>query len=349
MLSSGVSDYAALNARVRVMYASLYSQEVINELGEAVDFASLISQLKHSPYGPYLDRASDKDLTPRRSVFQIKGRLADDFASIIGMSPRTTRALLVQLYRYFAVDNLKAVLRGIVTGASWDRVRYVLFPPNSYIDFPAQSMMEAGNVGSAVELMRGTAFYETLSHAMKRYSAEQNLFPLEVALDLAYWRELWRQVNGLPTQDRAQGQRVVGTWIDITNLMWAIRYREYHHLSEEEVINYTLPFGYRVTDHDVRDIAAGADIAQVVKRIFPDLPDVDLLLQENKKNLPQFEMELKRHLMNQCKAAFLGNPFHIGLPLAYLLLCELEIQDLTVLIEAKSSQTPVEEFKQYLL
>ena len=60
--------------------------------------------------------------------------------------------------------------------------------------------------------------------------------------------------------------------------MWAIRYRVYHQLSEEELINYTLPFGYHVRDADIRAIAAGDDIAQVVKRIYPDLTNVAELL-----------------------------------------------------------------------
>ncbi|HEX7433322.1 MAG TPA: V-type ATPase subunit [Anaerolineaceae bacterium] len=349
MLASGVTDYAAINARVRVMYATLYTPQDLAVLGEAVDFPTLVGQLKHSPYGPYLERVSDKDLTPRRTVFQIKARVADQFASIIRMSPKQARQVLIQLFRYFEVDNLKAVLRGIVTGASWDRVRFVLFPPSTITNIPAQAMVEAGSIGAAVELLRGTPYYETLSHAMKRYSAEQNLFPLEVALDLDYWRSLWKETNNLPAEDRTQGLRVVGTLIDITNLMWAIRYREYHHISEEELINYTLSFGYRVSDKDIRDIAAGADIAQVVKRVYPHLSDVDMLIQENHKNLPKLETELKRHLMNQCKAVFVGSPFHIGLSLAYLMLTELEIQDLTVLIEAKSSHTPDDEFRQYLL
>ncbi len=349
MLASGVTNYAAINARIRVMYSTLYSQQNLADLAEAIDFSSLIGQIKRSPYGPYLERVSDKDLTPRRAVFQIKMRLADDYASLIRMSPKPARTVLLQLFRYYEVDNLKAVLRGIITGASWDRVRFVLFPPTQVTSIPAQAMVESGNIAAAVELLRGTAYYETLSHALKRYSAEQNIFPLEVALDLDYWRGLWKATKNLPSGDQTHGLRVVGSLIDMNNLMWAIRYREYHHLSEEELINYTLPFGYHVADRDIREIAAGGDIAQVVKRIFPKLPDVDVMVQENKKDLPRLEIELKRNLMEQCRSSFVGDPFHVGLSMAYLMLVDLEIQDLTVLIEAKSTETPVEEFRQYLL
>ena len=349
MASAGVNAYAAINARVRAMYSRLQTPLDWAGMCETPDLSTLTTMLKRSASGPYLDKVNDKDLTPRRAVFQIKGRLAEVYVSIIRMAPEHSRAVLLQMFRYFEVDNLKAVLRGIVTRASWERVRFVLFPPNPITSIPAQAMMEAGSVGAAVELLRDTPYYSTLSHAMKRYNAEQNLFPLEVAVDLNYWRELWREVNDLPSQDRSPALKIVGSLVDMNNLMWAIRYRVYHKLAEEELINYTLPFGYHVRDSDIRAIAAGADILQVVKRIYPNLREVETLLDESGKSLPELEFQLKRNVLRQCQAAFTGDPFTIGIPLAYLVLSDFEIQDLTVLIEAKSSNLKTEEFQPYLI
>jgi V/A-type H+/Na+-transporting ATPase subunit C len=349
MASSGVSGYAAISARVRAMYSSLLSDQDFIRLGDAPDFPSLIGLLKQTAYGPYLESLKDKDLTPRKVDLQIKGRIADSYYSIIHTSPEHARPLLKQLYRNFEVGNLKAVLRGIVTDPSWDRVGDVLFPMGSLTVLPAQAMVETGSIGSAIELLQGTVYDETLSFAMKRYSSEQNLFPLEVALDLFYWRQLWNEAKKLQGLDRDQALRIVGSLMDMNNLMWVIRYRVYHNLSEEELINYTLPFGYRVRDEDIRAIAAGVDIASVVERVYPAMADVGVLLAEPRRGLPLLEIKLKRHVMKQCLAAFTGNPFHIGIPLAFLILSDLEIQDLTVLIEAKSSNMPNDEFQPYLL
>ncbi len=349
MATGGVSGYAAISARVRAMYSSLLSSQDLIRLSDAPDFQSLLAQLKPTVYGPYIESLKDKELSPRRVILQIKGRLAAAYYSVIHMAPEHTRPLLTQLYRYFEVENLKAVLRGIVTDPNWDRVRDVLFPYGSMSVLPAQAMVEAGNVSAAVELLRGTVYEETLSFAMKRYSVEQNLFPLEVALDLNYWRQLWREAKHLSGQDQKQAMRVVGALIDMNNLMWAIRYRVYHKLSEEELINYTLPFGYHLRDEDVRSIAAGADIATVVQRVYPGIPDLNALLEEPRSGLPQLEAQLKQSVMKQCMSAFVGDPFSIGLPLAFLILCNLEIQDLTVLIEAKSSQLSDEKYRPFLL
>jgi V/A-type H+-transporting ATPase subunit C len=339
-MAGGVTDYAAISARVRAKSADLLTPQEMARLSELPDFISLFNALKNTAYGPYLESLKDKDINPRRVIIQIKRKLADSYNSVIQMSPVQTRPLVKQFYRYYEIGNLKAVLRAIVTVSTWnsemslwERVRDVLFPLGPDSVLPAQAMVESGSVAVAVDLLQGTPYEETLSFAMKRYSTEQNLFPLEVALDLSFWRRLWAEAKKLTGPDREHGVKIIGSLLDMNNLMWAIRYRVYHKLSEEEVINYTLPFGYRVQDSDIRAIAAGADIASIVSRIY----------------LPKLETLLKLQVMKQCKAAFVGSPFHIGVPLAFLVLSDFEVQDLIVLVEAKSSELPDDEFRPFLL
>jgi V/A-type H+/Na+-transporting ATPase subunit C len=343
------SAYAAGNTRVRVKFSTLLTKQDFVGMSEAADLDGLISQLKNTAYGPYLERAKDKDLTARRAAYLIRQRLADSYHSIINTAPEETKEFLNQLYRYHQVNNLKAMLRGIVTGSTWDKVRYVLFPMTDIDEIPAQSMVESGNVTQAVEMLKSTPYYETLVFAMKRFSAEQNLFPIEIALDLDYWRELWKSVKGLSKQDQEYAERIVGAVLDMNNLMWAIRYRAYHNLSEEEVINYTLSIGYHVRDEDIRSIAAGADIPQAVKRLYPGLQGVDELLQDLDSGLPKLELLLQKQVREVCMTAFVGNPFQIGIPLGYLELFELEVQDLVVLLEAKSNRLPLDKYKDFLL
>jgi vacuolar-type H+-ATPase subunit C/Vma6 len=354
-MAGGVSGYAAISSRVRAMYADLLSPQDIVRLSETPDFSSLFTSLKGTTYGPYLDGLKDRDINPRKTIRQIKTRVAKSYYSVVQMSPIETRPLVKQLYRYFELGNIKAVLRSIVAvprsadTSTWDRVRDVLFPLGADTVIPAQAMVEAGSIASAVDLLNGTPYEEALSFAMKRFSTEQNLFPIEVALDLSYWRRLWSETKKLTGADREHGVKIIGSLIDMNNLMWAVRYKVYHNLSEEEVINYTLPFGYHVQDSDIRAIAAGADIATTISRLYPDIQDVNVLLEKPKTGLPKLEAMLKRELLKKCLAAFVGSPFHIGLPLAFLVMSDLEVQDLIVLVEAKSTNMSQDEFRPFLL
>jgi V/A-type H+-transporting ATPase subunit C len=328
----------------------------VARLSESPDLPSLVSALKSTAYGKHLSGLRENELTSRRVILQIRHKLADSYSSVVQQAPEQSRSLIRQLFRYFEVGNLKAVLRSIQTVSSWgsgdapwDRVHEVLFPLGSFTSIPAQAMVETGSVAAAVDLLHNTPYEATMSFAMKRYSAEQNLFPLEVALDLSYWRRLWSEAKRLSGKDREMALKIIGSLLDLNNLMWVIRYKIYHNLSEEELINYTLPFGYRVRDEDVRAIAAGADIASIVSRIYPNIPNVNALLERPQAGLPKLEHLLKQQVMQQCVSTFVGDPFHIGLPLAYLLLSDLEIQDLVVLIEAKSSKLSDESYRPLLL
>lgn len=345
----GVTGYAAVNAQVRALYSSMLGPEMWEKLCEAPDFNSCIAILKTTTYGPFLNPLEDQELTPRRVVFEIKKHLAQAFNTVSTLIPGPVRPLITQLYRLYDVDNLKAVLRGVLIGESWQKVRFTLFPVGNSFTFPAQAMTESKNIEAAIEYLRGTPYYFTLSHAMERFSSEQSLFPLEIALDLDYWRELWRDVNTLDAGDKKQALRLIGSVLDENNLMWAIRYRVYHNLSEEEIINYTLPFGYHVKDEHIRAIAAGGDAAHIVTHIYPQIAENTTMLDNLDQNLPELELQLQRYTLQECQEAFSGYPFHAGIPIAYLLLTEMEIQDLTVLMEAKSMQIPADRFKHYLL
>jgi vacuolar-type H+-ATPase subunit C/Vma6 len=349
MSPQGVQAYSLVHATVRALYSTMLTPRTWDILTQAQDFDAVLEPLSETAYAPYLE-IERQALTPRRTEYQIRRHLADVYEKLIRLTPEPGRQLLLQLWRLYEVDNLKATLRGIESGASWDQIRHLLAPMTQHITLTTadiEKMVQSGTVTQAIEYTRHTPYYDTLIHALERYRAEGNLFPLEVALDLDYRRGLWQSIKQLTGLDHEQAMRTVGTLLDVDNLLWAIRYRVYHHLSEQEIINYTLPLGYRVHDEDIRAIAAGAEIAPVVKRIYPDVEGLGQLSDMSRfGNLADLELILHRHIINMCRAAFRGYPFHIGIPTAYLLLNEYEIRDLTVLIEVKASHLPPEAFAQ---
>jgi len=339
MSERGVAVYSAANATVHALKSYLLPAEMWSALTQVEDVEAIFAALSKTIYGPYLAVQVD-EMTPRRAAYQIRWRLADIFEKLIDLVDEPGRLLLIQIWHEFEVDNLKATLRGIESHASWDQVRHLLSPMRRFITItPAvmEKMVNAGDIAQAIETIRDTVYYDTLVHALARYEVEGNVFPLEVALDLDYYRALWQSIQRLEGLDHTYALRLVGTVIDVNNLLWAIRYRVYHHLSEQEIINYTLPFGYKVQDQQIRAIAAGADIASTVRQVYPDIGTMDQVIDQPGPELIQLERDLQRKIVKECRAVFLGNPFHVGIPIAFLYLNEFEVRNLTTLIEAKSS------------
>jgi vacuolar-type H+-ATPase subunit C/Vma6 len=352
MAKQGVAGYALVQATVRALRSEMLTPETWTALVRAESFDAVLNILSETAYGPYLEIERHL-LTPRRVVYQIRWHLAEAYEKLIRITPRPGQQLLLRLWHTYEVDNLKATLRGIEAGASWDQVLHLLSPMRKHISLTLadlERMVRAGTIPLAVERIRHTPYYDTLFHALERYQAERSLFPIEVALDLDHRRTVWQAVNELSGTDYEQALRLVGTVLDVDNLLWAIRYRVYHHLSEEEIINYTLPFGYQVQDVHIRAIARGEDVAEVVRNIY--YPDIEWSGQPDGRpgeELVGLERALQRHIIQLCQVTFLGNPFHIGLPLAHLLLNEYEIMELTTLIEAKASRLPPAAFEPVLI
>lgn len=350
MVTHGVTTYSLPHATVRALYPTMLTPGTWQALIQAQDFEAVLNTLSKTVYDHYL-QIERRLLTPRRTVYQIRRHLADVYEKIIRLTPAPGSQLLLWMWRLYEVDNLKAVLRGIEAGASWNQVLFLLNPLAKQATLTMADMgkmVQSGDVARAVELTRHTPYYNTLTYALERYRAEKKLFTLEVALDLEHGRRLWQSFDELTGVDHEQALRIVGSTLDARNLLWAIRCRVYHRLSEQEIINYTLPFGYQVRDEDIRAIAAGADITQVVKRVYPKLGGVEQV-SESGTGLEALELALKHHIVDLCRAAFIGYPFHIGIPVAYLLLNEYEIADLTTLIEAKASHLPLESFAPLLV
>jgi len=346
---TGVQAYAFINARVHGMSSKLLDTNDWNRLDACNNLESLIGILRTTEYATFLTGLKEGELTTRRVAFEIRKRLTNATNMIIKNSPEFAKPLLNLFFQINEVDNLKATLRGIQLGATWETIRYMLFPLEGYTTLPFQKMVEAGNIPNALDLLSGTRYRRALAPAIERYKQENSLFPIEVALDLDHWQETWSQVNALPQPDREIARGLLGLIIDKDNLTWAARYRIYHNLSESEIINYTLPFGNKVNDEVIHAIASGSDLIPIVIKVFPELAGTVEMGTLGNFDLALIETLVQRLILSKCRLVYTGVPFNIGVLLAYIIQLEYEVHDLTLLIEAKSMNIKPSVYQPYLI
>ena len=343
----GVCRYAELNARVRALASYLITEAEWRALLATEDLRSLIDALREMPYGRALSFPEELSLPSLELFFH--QTVVREYEKFMALTNGAIRDLLEELWRRFELDNLKTLLRRLAGGrASW--AEELLIPLRRSV-LPILQLREAGDLRIAADLLSETVYGPPLVSALERYEQEKTLFSVEVALDLSYWRRVWRAVKGLRGKDRNWAERLVGSRLDMINITWAFRYRVYYHLSEEEIINYTLPYGYRSDDRVLRAIARGASVQEVISMVWgEDVPEfVGLATEGGREPLQAFEVALARLLCRLARKAFIGYPFHLGVLLGYLTLKEWEAHDLMALAEAKAAGLPPEEIEAYLV
>jgi len=343
----GIFRYANLNARVRALASSLISEEGWRALLAAEDLQSLVESLREMSYGEPLPFPEEAPLPSLELFFE--QTLVREYEKFIALTDGAVQRLLKALWRRFELDNLKTLLRRLAgSRAAW--AEGLLIPLRSSV-LPISQLREAGDIQTAVDLLSDTIYGPPLASALERYEREGTLFPVEMALDIDYWRRAWEAVEGLRGGDRDWAKRLVGSRLDMVNITWAFRYRVYYHLSEEEIINYTLPYGYRSDDKVLRAIARGASVQEIISMVWgEDVPEFRGFITEGgREPLQALEVALARLLCRLAREAFIGYPFHLGVLLGYLTLKEWEAHDLMVLAEAKAAGSPPGEIEAYLV
>jgi len=317
------------------MISRLLSEAQLRSLAAAPDLEGVLRSLVETPYGAAASWLLERGASLAGAEEMVVTNLVDAYRRTSLLFHGDEAGLIVEIARRLDLDNLKAILRGKARREPPDAVRPLLIPLGRLSELTIEGLLLAEDVEAAADVLSGTEYGRVLRAALPRYAAEGSLFPVEIALDLNYYRRLWRAVEGLSGQDRLLVERMMGSRYDVLNLEWVIRYRLVYALSPEEILNYTLPFGRRV-DAEVIRRSAAADAIDGIAAAVPD-PYRSLLagVVAAADPVEAAGLVLQRYLLEVARSALAGYPFHLGIAVAYLWLKDAEAHDLRAVFEGK--------------
>ena len=330
--------YSAANARLRGLKSRLLDTGTWRDLLTAKDWPAALGVLRETIYGELLAEHTSQSLVIEDIERQLNAHVADSHLRAMALLRGARRELLVVLWQRYELDNLKALFRGLDQKMEIARLERFLTPLGDFSTLPWDALMHEQTVLGLIDLLRDTHYINPLKNALPLYQRDGSLFGLEVALDVRYYRDLAAAVNRLSGADFREARRVVGTKIDLLNIAWAYRFREYYKLSPEEIVNYTLWHTFRTDTNLVREIAMGADPRQVLPRILGeslDLGEIGDFDRDEARGLLHLELTLERYWRRLALRESAGYPFRLGVILGYLALLQYEVRDLVTLLEGK--------------
>lgn len=351
----GPIRYAASNATVRARLSRMLPTSMWTRLLEAPALEEAVALIGTTVYGAALNTGAGQTPAPEQVERGIRAYLVEAFRAPLKLMQGKPRVLFDWLWRRYELENLKAVIRAVAGKLPARRIRETLVPLGSSSGLPWDVLIEVQTVRALLPSVQttyhGEYYARALEPAVDRYEREGELFVLEVALDLAYYRRLLRILASLSGQDRHEGERFVETLINGYNLLWAFRYRVYFELSPEEIINYTLQRRLRVNATMVRQIALGVSLSEATRAVWGDrLPGLEHLeTLPPAEALPRLELILHRSRRERAQRTLEGYPFHLGTILAYTVLLESEVHDLTAIVEGKAAGLPAGQIRPTLV
>jgi vacuolar-type H+-ATPase subunit C/Vma6 len=285
--------------------------------------------LRHTAYGA--------DIEPPARV---RARVASAGLAIRRFLGARERGLIEGYLRHHEVDNLKLLIRATSGHERWSDVAQRFVPLGDIASFDPQGLARCGDLPALVQALAATPYGPALKGALPRL-ADGGPFVLEVAAELDHYERLWEAAAALRARDAARAQALFGLLYDALNLSWIGRHRGEMGLSPEETLNYSLRQGRWVTVEvrrrlvEERPVNWGAALAGTpYGRFVPEL---------QRDGFDAAAPGLWQLVARAARAELRGYPFHIGVPLGFLMLLDLEVRDLEVLMACKELGSPVAE------
>jgi len=346
---TGGVRYAKPNAQIRAMLSRLLTAEQKRRLLNATDVADVAHQLAGTDYAKPLAPVLSGAISLPAIEKALTSILVDSYARVIATLSGSSQDLVVEMLRRLELNNVKTIIRAIVKATAAEEVESMLIPLGRFSQLPLADLLQVDNLADALDTLASTPYAQVIGNALDRFAQEHSLFPIEIALDLDYYRRLWRKVEALGGQDKKIACRLMGIRYDVLNIEWLVRYRLLYNLSPEEIFNYTLPFGYHINDELVRRAALVPDFLTLVSSLPEPYRSLLSTITPANEVAEHAESVLSGYLVTVAERSLVGYPFQIGVVIAYLWLREAELRDLRAIFEGKASGLSAEEIRELMI
>jgi len=321
-MDTGGYDY--INAKLHAMRSRLYEAERLEELLKSRDLFDLLETLQPAR-GEHFPETSEVERSLASAYFRTLDEIAD---ALPGKAHVVFNALALR----GPLENLKVLFK------FWDLKTRGKEPPAPVETFllttPRTGLLDVEGLLAAIDIegfIAGIGDHDLARIAaepLQRYEPGAGIFPILVSLDAGYYLNIWKEVAHLSAEDRQAARRVIGTEIDISNILWAARLRLRYGLEPAEVERCLCPAGLKLSASDRARICRGENAEDIAARAGKNFAE---LLEG--RDVLESERLLWSHLYLTANHEFYNSFFTIGVSLGFYVLKRVEMMNLATVME----------------
>lgn len=326
-----VVRYAYLNSRVSVMSVRLLSEGRLRSLVElAPEQEGEIFQ-SAAPGGLHPHEPSEPPSSLEQRLITLL--MADFVVFVRALSGPAREFFLYWAYR-FELSNLKAILRGKMTGQPVTAIRDQLVDMGPFARLPVEDLLRTDDVAEMLRRLERTPFADIAREARRIFEERRDLFALDAAVDRRYFAGLWQRAGKVEHGRERPLRSLVGAIIDRFNLVWLLRYRFAYHLSPAEAYYLLIPAGYRLGSRQLLGLSQLGSFEETIER----LPRPFAGWLEGTKTASEVAAILDRKGWHAAQNVLRRDMFNLARVFAYLVLRDRDLRRLRAAIKGKRMQ-----------
>lgn len=311
--------YPALNAKMKCMYSNNLSREEFEELLRQSNLKEAISFIKSK--FPFLENLNEK-MHRKELEQELNNLFIYDILKIFKYLNKNEIEILMQFLSKYELNCVKNVFRNVTTNR--DSREYL-----KNIDNWTTKMFK--NIDGINEITEETAFLELIKSedyykVFEEYEEIIENAPLEeieVKLDKFYFEKIYK----LAKKYNKNLLYLIGTEIDLLNVIWIYRSKKYFKYSENEIKEILIPINYKLSKKNIDDLINSEDFIDM-KAVLNETKYRKVFSDENR-----IEYDKNKYLYDTNIKLFKTKLFDICTVFCNINLLDIEIKNIINIVE----------------
>ena len=305
--------YPNLIAKLKGMNAKNLNSKDFEELLKQNNIVSINSILKTKSY--HLKNLDDN--SSREEIEnELDNILIDDIEKIEKYLSNKDKEILFNCVLDYEIKVFMDVLKKIKYGKIEQNKIDNINKWTSKIFNKLQGIARVNNINEIKIYSKKTAFENIINSFLDTNNIEEsNLFLIEMQLDKFYFENLFNNLN------TESSKKLIGTKIDLENIIWIYRMKKYYNMPEEEIKKYIIEVDYNLKC--LNELIAIDDYKQIIE--FLKKTKYKEIFETENENL---EILIRKYMYNQYKKTFRQAKYDISTIISYLGMDKNQIENI---------------------
>lgn len=325
-----VMAYSGLTTKIRAMQAKLLTQADYETISGFTDVVQVVEFLKTKPaYAVYMDQLELAHLHRGDIEKMLYQSLYNDYTRIFRFAGIDQKKFLKIYWKKYEVSVINYCLRIVFN--HYDKAYDLDYKKeffDKYSKLSIDKLITSTNIDELVDNLRGSEYYEALKPI--RDSGAATLFDYDQALELYYFTNYWRRGRKVFSgKSRERFSRDVGIKMDLMNIQWVYRAKQYYRMLPAEIYALTLPYHFHLSTEEFKAIVEAPNAEEMKKQIENTYYGTHVHMKEGQS----IEKSIKDILRDLYISDRQKDPYSDATMHAFLFLKEQEIDKLTTALE----------------
>ncbi len=348
-----VSEYSFISANLRAKISRILDAEFLLKCAEAKDLETLLMTFKDTDFA-FLQEVYHKTADIKTCEKEVLDNEIAYNSYLFKHTKGAVRRFCESLALRYEADILKDVLRlwfdRTVRHRNIDEYTPYLHREPIVHTLPIDPILNADSPEAVAELLSLTPYGKVVASVLREAADTETMYGVETAIDAYVFRQMKESAEKLPLLDRRIAKEYTGLLVDIENLNRIVRLKHYFQFDSAAIRARLLPGGRRLPiREDVLPDGFEENVGDLVKRVFPNGSGDNVGETTTHFDRLLFVETISSELRaKQAQKALGGNPFTVGIVIAFFILKRIEIRRIITLMNAKYYRLEKERIKELL-